>query len=138
MPSWFNSKQAPAATNLAKTRKASKEAAAWQEAVQRPNLEIQTHSNTRSNSDEVEVLTQSLAIRLEELATANNDGLLDDDEYRTLRQGLFDQVNAQIKSQYSSNGHPISPFLHLNNLINNKYQCNPTPPNRFTQLQHQH
>ncbi|KAH9445217.1 hypothetical protein MJO28_011242 [Puccinia striiformis f. sp. tritici] len=94
MPSWFNSKQAPAATNLAKTRKASKEAAAWQEAVQRPNLEIQTHSNTRSNSDEVEVLTQSLAIRLEELATANNDGLLDDDEYRTLRQGLFDQVNA--------------------------------------------
>ncbi|OAW00166.1 hypothetical protein PTTG_25185 [Puccinia triticina 1-1 BBBD Race 1] len=53
----------------------------------------QPHSSNPP-SEEVEVLTQSLALRLQELATANNDGLLDDDEYRTLRKGLFDQINA--------------------------------------------
>ncbi|KAH9807778.1 hypothetical protein DFH28DRAFT_912879 [Melampsora americana] len=43
---------------------------------------------------DIEVATQSLAIRLQELATANQDGLLDDEEYRILRQGLFDKMTA--------------------------------------------
>ncbi|TDL17699.1 hypothetical protein BD410DRAFT_901243 [Rickenella mellea] len=40
----------------------------------------------RSSSD---VITMTLAQRLNELAVANSDGLLDDDEYRLLRQNLF-------------------------------------------------
>ncbi|WAQ87981.1 hypothetical protein PtA15_9A106 [Puccinia triticina] len=59
-----------------------------------PDAVLQQPHSSNPPSEEVEVLTQSLALRLQELATANNDGLLDDDEYRTLRKGLFDQINA--------------------------------------------
>ncbi|KNZ58825.1 hypothetical protein VP01_1854g4 [Puccinia sorghi] len=80
-----------------------------------PNLRTQQPAPTPSipqpgpQAEEIEVLTQSLALRLEELATANHDGLLDDDEYRTLRKGLFDQINA-------ANQQPIlaEPQNHLN------------------------
>ena len=34
-----------------------------------------------------------LAIKLNELAVAHGDGLLSNEEYRTLRQGLFDSLN---------------------------------------------
>lgn len=36
-----------------------------------------------------EVVTKSLATRLQELAVANEDGLLNDEEYRVLRENLF-------------------------------------------------
>ncbi|KAK0536591.1 hypothetical protein OC834_001113 [Tilletia horrida] len=39
--------------------------------------------------------TQSLAAQLNELAVAFADGLLDPDEYRILRQGIFDRMSAQ-------------------------------------------
>jgi hypothetical protein len=67
----------------------------------------QQQQSLHPQPEEIEVLTQSLAIRLEELATANHDGLLDDDEYRTLRKGLFDQINASnqqpVLSERSAN-----------------------------------
>ncbi|KAA1479617.1 hypothetical protein DENSPDRAFT_830478 [Dentipellis sp. KUC8613] len=44
---------------------------------------------SRSSSDAVTVM---LAQRLNELATANAEGLLDDDEYRLLRQNLFERL----------------------------------------------
>ncbi|KAH9942900.1 hypothetical protein B0H21DRAFT_508525 [Amylocystis lapponica] len=43
---------------------------------------------SRSSSD---VITVTLAQRLNELATANSEGLLSDDEYRLLRQNLFER-----------------------------------------------
>ncbi|TFY70337.1 hypothetical protein EVG20_g2669 [Dentipellis fragilis] len=44
---------------------------------------------SRSSTDAV---TMILAQRLNELATANAEGLLDDDEYRLLRQNLFERL----------------------------------------------
>ncbi|CCA73889.1 hypothetical protein PIIN_07842 [Serendipita indica DSM 11827] len=49
-------------------------------------------------------VTVTLAQRLDELATANADGLLSDDEYRLLRQNLFERfgsVAAQIPAEQS-------------------------------------
>ncbi|KAL1950167.1 hypothetical protein VTO73DRAFT_5290 [Trametes versicolor] len=45
-------------------------------------------SGSRSSTD---VITVTLAQRLNELATANSEGLLSDDEYRLLRQNLFER-----------------------------------------------
>ncbi|KAI0311508.1 hypothetical protein OF83DRAFT_1150585 [Amylostereum chailletii] len=45
--------------------------------------------NTRASTNAV---TSMLAQRLTELATANAEGLLDDDEYRLLRQNLFERM----------------------------------------------
>ncbi|CDO76084.1 hypothetical protein BN946_scf184649.g10 [Trametes cinnabarina] len=45
-------------------------------------------SGSRSSAD---VITVTLAQRLNELATANSEGLLSDDEYRLLRQNLFER-----------------------------------------------
>ncbi|KAI0372256.1 hypothetical protein BV20DRAFT_964384 [Pilatotrama ljubarskyi] len=45
-------------------------------------------SGPRSSTD---VITVTLAQRLNELATANSEGLLSDDEYRLLRQNLFER-----------------------------------------------
>ncbi|KAI0632206.1 hypothetical protein C8Q77DRAFT_1124448 [Trametes polyzona] len=45
-------------------------------------------SRPRSSTD---VITVTLAQRLNELATANSEGLLSDDEYRLLRQNLFER-----------------------------------------------
>ncbi|KAG0140600.1 hypothetical protein CROQUDRAFT_674563 [Cronartium quercuum f. sp. fusiforme G11] len=59
-----------------------------------PSLLIHQTQAPSSAAHEFEVATQSLAIRLQELATANQDGLLDDEEYRVLRQGLFDRMTA--------------------------------------------
>ncbi|PCH40172.1 hypothetical protein WOLCODRAFT_136703 [Wolfiporia cocos MD-104 SS10] len=49
---------------------------------------VQEISSPRSSAD---ILTISLAQRLNELATANSEGLLSDDEYRVLRQSLFER-----------------------------------------------
>ncbi|KAK7682433.1 hypothetical protein QCA50_014638 [Cerrena zonata] len=46
-------------------------------------------SPSRTSTD---AITLTLAQRLQELATANADGLLNDDEYRLLRQDLFDRL----------------------------------------------
>ncbi|OSX59777.1 hypothetical protein POSPLADRAFT_1040776 [Postia placenta MAD-698-R-SB12] len=46
-------------------------------------------TNPRSSAD---VLTITLAQRLNELATANAEGLLSDEEYRLLRQNLFERL----------------------------------------------
>ncbi|KAI0335816.1 hypothetical protein GY45DRAFT_705054 [Cubamyces sp. BRFM 1775] len=45
-------------------------------------------SGSRSSTD---LITVTLAQRLNELATANSEGLLSDDEYRLLRQNLFER-----------------------------------------------
>ncbi|KAI0078210.1 hypothetical protein K474DRAFT_1660641 [Panus rudis PR-1116 ss-1] len=46
-------------------------------------------AHTRTSTD---AITITLAQRLQELATANAEGLLNDDEYRLLRQDLFDRL----------------------------------------------
>ncbi|GJE91759.1 hypothetical protein PsYK624_079100 [Phanerochaete sordida] len=53
-----------------------------------PNLTIPTEK-PRPTTD---VITLTLAQRLDELATANSQGLLDDAEYRLLRQNLFERL----------------------------------------------
>ncbi|KAF8158254.1 hypothetical protein B0H34DRAFT_708041 [Crassisporium funariophilum] len=55
-------------------------------------------SNSRKNTDTV---TVTLAQRLNELAMANSDGLLNDDEYRLLRQNLFERFasNAAVPTE---------------------------------------
>ncbi|KAG8852787.1 hypothetical protein FRB91_005919 [Serendipita sp. 411] len=62
---------------------------------------------TTSARPATDTVTVTLAQRLDELATANADGLLSDDEYRILRQNLFERfgsVAAQIPAEQS----PIS------------------------------
>ncbi|KZT28909.1 hypothetical protein NEOLEDRAFT_1239387 [Neolentinus lepideus HHB14362 ss-1] len=64
-----------------------------------------THGQSTSTSDSrsppsktipsrasTDVLTMTLAQRLNELSVANSQGLLDDDEYRLLRQNLFERL----------------------------------------------
>ncbi|KAK0544126.1 hypothetical protein OC846_006177 [Tilletia horrida] len=51
-------------------------------------------SVTPSRSTTAANTTQSLAVQLNELAVAFADGLLDPDEYRILRQGIFDRMSA--------------------------------------------
>ncbi|PWN52990.1 hypothetical protein IE53DRAFT_409017 [Violaceomyces palustris] len=48
-------------------------------------------SSTTHQAAEVEV-SNDLATRLNELAVANGDGLLSDEEYRLLRKGVFDEM----------------------------------------------
>lgn len=66
---------------------------------------------------DIEVITQSLAIRLQELATANQDGLLNDEEYRILRQALFDRMTATSNEpsvlELGPTPHEIFPNPHL-------------------------
>ncbi|KAI0766384.1 hypothetical protein BD413DRAFT_152399 [Trametes elegans] len=56
-------------------------------ATHRPG-NVSDMSGSRSSTD---VITVTLAQRLNELATANSEGLLSDDEYRLLRQNLFER-----------------------------------------------
>ena len=44
------------------------------------------------STDNGAMTSEDLAAKLSELAVANGDGLLSDDEYRTLRQGLFEKM----------------------------------------------
>ncbi|KAF8584713.1 hypothetical protein K439DRAFT_1660643 [Ramaria rubella] len=53
-------------------------------------------------------LTMSLAERLNDLATANADGLLDDEEYRLLRQNLFERFATSTDTPIESPVVPIS------------------------------
>ncbi|KAG8816501.1 hypothetical protein FRC17_000306 [Serendipita sp. 399] len=60
--------------------------------------------STMSARPATDSVTVTLAQRLDELATANADGLLSDDEYRILRQNLFERfgsVAAQIPAEQS-------------------------------------
>ncbi|EIN12706.1 hypothetical protein PUNSTDRAFT_118426 [Punctularia strigosozonata HHB-11173 SS5] len=54
----------------------------------RPGSEYESNEQHRMSADPI---TLTLAQRLSELATANAEGLLDDDEYRLLRQNLFER-----------------------------------------------
>ncbi|CAL1713387.1 unnamed protein product [Somion occarium] len=47
---------------------------------------------TTTSRPSTDAITLTLAQRLQELATANAEGLLSDDEYRLLRQDLFDRL----------------------------------------------
>ncbi|KAI0250801.1 hypothetical protein BJV78DRAFT_1217035 [Lactifluus subvellereus] len=53
-------------------------------------------SSARASTDAITVM---LAQRLAELASANAEGLLDDDEYRLLRQNLFERFGGSILPQ---------------------------------------
>ncbi|EFP91965.2 uncharacterized protein PGTG_18416 [Puccinia graminis f. sp. tritici CRL 75-36-700-3] len=101
-------------THRASSSTSSSTSPSWSQQQYTPQ---NNNNNNNNHSEEVEVLTQSLALRLQELATANHDGLLDDDEYRTLRKGLFDQINAshqqpvliERSSNLLPNSSPIAP-----------------------------
>lgn len=49
-------------------------------------------SSVSASADITTMTSEELAMRLNELAVANADGLLTDDEYRTLRQAVFDRM----------------------------------------------
>ncbi|THH20563.1 hypothetical protein EW146_g837 [Bondarzewia mesenterica] len=69
----------------------------------RPRPPNTTGANTHTPSPRAstDAITVMLAQRLNELATANAEGLLDDDEYRLLRQSLFERLanNSAIPSE---------------------------------------
>ncbi|CCM01905.1 uncharacterized protein FIBRA_03976 [Fibroporia radiculosa] len=91
------------------------------------HLEKESHG-PRSSTD---ALTITLAQRLNELATANSEGLLSDDEYRLLRQNLFERFasGAPVPSEtplvpmssagrdgrtsFSSHDHRTSSYHHV-------------------------
>lgn len=82
-------------------------------------------SRSRQATDSV---TVTLAQKLDELATANSDGLLSDDEYRILRQNLFERfgsVAAQIPTEQS----PITlPSPSTRNVLNQNAEQVVAPP----------
>ncbi|KAI1790151.1 hypothetical protein LXA43DRAFT_973820 [Ganoderma leucocontextum] len=55
----------------------------------RRNGNVNDMISSRTSTD---IVTVTLAQRLNELATANSEGLLSDDEYRLLRQNLFERL----------------------------------------------
>ncbi|KAH9065401.1 hypothetical protein EDB87DRAFT_1784500 [Lactarius vividus] len=57
-----------------------------------PMLSSPPHKSPASTRASTDALTIMLAQRLAELASANAEGLLDDDEYRLLRQNLFERL----------------------------------------------
>ncbi|KAF8517359.1 hypothetical protein BU17DRAFT_66929 [Hysterangium stoloniferum] len=61
-----------------------------------PRRDPVQHSNPIGHPRQVstDALTMSLAERLNDLAVANADGLLDDEEYRLLRQNIFERYAA--------------------------------------------
>ncbi|EGG13177.1 uncharacterized protein MELLADRAFT_73794 [Melampsora larici-populina 98AG31] len=97
------------------------------------------HLQSRTNQiHDIEVATQSLAIRLQELATANQDGLLDDEEYRILRQGLFDKMTANNHepSVIDIGPEQVENFPFTNpNLINHQpHSHHPSPQSTYSGL----
>ncbi|KLO05924.1 hypothetical protein SCHPADRAFT_910679 [Schizopora paradoxa] len=54
----------------------------------------QSTSQAHLRRTSIDLTSMTLAQRLEELAVANGEGLLDDDEYRLLRQNLFERYSS--------------------------------------------
>ncbi|KAH7910834.1 hypothetical protein BJ138DRAFT_1151963 [Hygrophoropsis aurantiaca] len=82
-----------------------------------------------------DIITSTLAQRLNELATANSQGLLNDDEYRLLRQNIFERLASgssvpteapvvPIVSSSHSQSHTPSHAQSRNN-ISSHFQVNP-------------
>ncbi|KAF8967075.1 hypothetical protein BDZ97DRAFT_1805029 [Flammula alnicola] len=65
-----------------------------------------TSISPRKNTDTV---TVTLAQRLNELAVANSEGLLTDDEYRILRQNLFERFSGSASVPVETPVVPVSP-----------------------------
>ncbi|KAH9480541.1 hypothetical protein JR316_0007141 [Psilocybe cubensis] len=65
-----------------------------------------TSLSPRKNTDPV---TATLAQRLNELALANSEGLLNDDEYRLLRQNLFERFASSTAVPIETPVVPVSP-----------------------------
>jgi len=59
-----------------------------------PTRELRHPRSTNSVRPSTDAVTMTLAQRLNELAIANDQGLLDDDEYRLLRQNLFERFTS--------------------------------------------
>ncbi|KZT11977.1 uncharacterized protein LAESUDRAFT_719929 [Laetiporus sulphureus 93-53] len=68
-------------------------------------------SGNRASAD---ALTITLAQRLNELATANSEGLLSDDEYRLLRQNLFERFASGSPVPIEAPLVPLSGIGHVN------------------------
>lgn len=56
-----------------------------------PSVELRSSEAAPAPRKPTDSVTMTLAQRLNELAVANSEGLLDDDEYRLLRQNLFER-----------------------------------------------
>ncbi|KIK54599.1 hypothetical protein GYMLUDRAFT_76938 [Collybiopsis luxurians FD-317 M1] len=72
-----------------------------------------TPSNiTARSSTRTDTVTMTLAQRLNELAVANEEGLLNDDDYRLLRQNLFERFagNATVPTEKSIVPESIAPL----------------------------
>ncbi|KAG6372852.1 hypothetical protein JVT61DRAFT_7286 [Boletus reticuloceps] len=67
-------------------------------------------STLRTQTD---VITSALAQRLNELATANREGLLDDEEYRLLRQNIFERLASGIPVPTETPVVPLGSQSHL-------------------------
>ncbi|KZT73851.1 hypothetical protein DAEQUDRAFT_761808 [Daedalea quercina L-15889] len=70
---------------------------------------VSEQTGPRSSTD---VVTLTLAQRLNELATANSEGLLSDDEYRLLRQSLFERFASKSQVPSETPLVPISGGSH--------------------------
>ncbi|KAG2065696.1 hypothetical protein BDR04DRAFT_137359 [Suillus decipiens] len=72
-----------------------------------------------------DVITATLAQRLDELAAANSQGLLDDDEYRLLRQNIFERLASGSSVPQEA---PIVPIIsHPPNAYNLASTKSPSP-----------
>jgi hypothetical protein len=64
---------------------------------------------TSSTPVDANVATKTLAERLQELAVANDEGLIDDEEYRVLRQNLFEKYAGGTGDSKGDAGPILSP-----------------------------
>ncbi|KAI6039685.1 hypothetical protein EDC04DRAFT_2895021 [Pisolithus marmoratus] len=69
-----------------------------------------------------DAITSSLALRLNELAAANAEGLLSDDEYRLLRQSIFERLASHSSVPTESPVIPIGSQKHSPQLPDNSSQ----------------
>ncbi|KAF8440910.1 hypothetical protein L210DRAFT_3447882 [Boletus edulis BED1] len=78
-------------------------------------------STLRTQTD---AITSALAQRLNELATANREGLLDDEEYRLLRQNIFERLASGIPVPTET---PVVPLGSQSHLLHETSQLSPHP-----------
>ncbi|KAI0826893.1 hypothetical protein BC628DRAFT_1410093 [Trametes gibbosa] len=86
-------------------------------------------SGPRTSTD---VITVTLAQRLNELATANSEGLLSDDEYRLLRQNLFERFASGSAVPAEA---PLVPMSRLDNSAESRTAC--SSPGNEDSMSHQ-
>ncbi|KIJ59459.1 hypothetical protein HYDPIDRAFT_33149 [Hydnomerulius pinastri MD-312] len=80
---------------------------------QSPRLPPRVHTDT---------ITSTLAQRLNELAAANSEGLLNDDEYRLLRQNIFERLASSSSVPTES---PVIPMISHSHPPHKPSQLNP-------------